>query len=52
MGLNRKLNTEEENKLRNYLEQSLTKTTEGTFKYIHKKPNLQALIWWDKSAAQ
>jgi SAM-dependent methyltransferase len=49
MGIKRKLNKEEENKLKNYLEQTLTRTDDGTFKSIQNRPNLQALIWWDKS---
>jgi len=45
---NEELNQEEKNKLKKYLEETLTESKEGHFRFNNKKPAKQALIWWDK----
>ncbi len=52
MGANRKLNPEEENKLRSYLQQTLKEISDGTVSFMDGKPELQAVIWWDKNIQQ
>lgn len=45
MGKDRKLNKEEENKLKKYLQTTLQKTSDGALRFIDTKPALQAVMW-------
>ena len=47
---NEKLNQEEKGKLKIYLEATLKKKKDGTFRFVGDKLARHALIWWDKEA--
>ena len=46
--INQQLTATEENKLRKFLEENLTQTSDGTFIRNESKMYRQVLIWWDK----
>jgi|WetSurMetagenome_2_1015567.scaffolds.fasta_scaffold27001_3 precorrin-6B methylase 2 len=49
MGMNRQLSTEEQNRLKVYLTQTLKKSKEGTLKAFDKPTARNAVIWWEKT---
>jgi len=48
MKMNRELTPQEETKLRKFLEENLTQTSDGTFTFNGGGMSRHALIWWDK----
>jgi ubiquinone/menaquinone biosynthesis C-methylase UbiE len=48
MGKNKELNKKEKTRLKKYLEETLTKTSEGTLTFVDKHTAHQALMWWEK----
>jgi ubiquinone/menaquinone biosynthesis C-methylase UbiE len=52
MNMNRELTPQEETKLRKFLEENLTQTSDGTFTFNGGGMHRNALIWWDKKLTQ
>ncbi|XES76858.1 MAG: class I SAM-dependent methyltransferase [Candidatus Bathyarchaeia archaeon] len=47
-GNNEELTKEEEKKLKKFLTENLKKASDGTVRFVDKKPAREAVIWWEK----